>query len=373
MAEETPEEAKKSRRDRLLRGLLIVIAIILLAAALRAVRVVAMPLVFAFFVAILLNPLKHGMERRLPDKLKWLSLVAVMSLLVLVLAAGVGAIWMALSRVMQKAPDYAERLQDRWQQLEEWSEQHNIGLREEFLSGDGVMDRSLEILARVMEGGGALLAGLALVFFLVLLMLIEANTWYAKVRNLLQDYERSDLLEVLEVTGSKVRQYLSVLTLMSFAAAFFHTLWLWGMGLEFFLLWGLMAFVLNFIPSIGATLAVIAPSVFALLEFGPAWALLTIAGMTVIEQVIGNFLQPRMQGRRLQLSPVVVMVSMLFWGWLWGIGGALLAVPITITLLVVFAHLEPLRPVAQLMSGTASLDRLLAKTHNDESYKPPKK
>ena len=111
---------------------------------------------------------------------------------------------------------------------------------------------------------------------------------------------------------------------------------------------------LNYIPYIGSTIAVFAAAVIALLQFGLGYALVAISGLVVIQQLLGNVVDPRLAGRSLEISPIVVLVSIVFWGWVWGLVGTLIGVLLTATLVIVFEHIPALRPVAVLLSRRAS-------------------
>jgi AI-2 transport protein TqsA len=130
--------------------------------------------------------------------------------------------------------------------------------------------------------------------------------------------------------------------------------------------WGFLHFLLNFVPNIGSIIAGGAATLFALSQLGLVWGLVVGAGLLVIEQTIGNFLDPKLQGRALEISPLVVLVAVVFWTWAWGPAGALLAMPLTVTLLVTCAHVPALRPVALLLSRTTDEQRLIERTHGDE-------
>ena len=124
----------------------------------------------------------------------------------------------------------------------------------------------------------------------------------------------------------------------------------WGFGVDFPFIWGTLTVLLNFIPNIGSMIAVMPPVLLALVQFdGLARPVTLLAALTTIQVTIGNFLDPRWLGRSLSLSPLVVFVMMVFWGWVWGIVGIFLAVPLTILMKIAFEHIVPLRPLAVLM------------------------
>ena len=116
------------------------------------------------------------------------------------------------------------------------------------------------------------------------------------------------------------------------------SLWLLLMGVEFPILWGLLAFVLNFIPNFGSLLAALPPALLALVRSGPAAMLAVLLGFAVMNLVLGSILEPRIMGRRLGLSPLAILLSLIFWGWVWGAAGLLLAIPLTMVVKIALEH-----------------------------------
>jgi AI-2 transport protein TqsA len=108
--------------------------------------------------------------------------------------------------------------------------------------------------------------------------------------------------------------------------------WVAVLGIEFALLWGLTAFLLNYIPNIGSLVAAFPPALLALIGYGPLWAVIVLAGYALINLALGSLLEPYAMGRRVGLSPLVVLLSVIAWGWMWGIAGMLLSVPITMSI-----------------------------------------
>jgi predicted PurR-regulated permease PerM len=131
------------------------------------------------------------------------------------------------------------------------------------------------------------------------------------------------------------------------------------MGLDLAVLWGLLAGILNFIPTIGSIVSVIPPALFALLQFGVGWqAPAVLVGIGLIQIVLGAYVDPKLQGRYLELSAFVVLVSITFWGWAWGLAGAFIAVPLTAALVVALGEFEETEWVARLLTrDTPPADR----------------
>ncbi len=155
-----------------------------------------------------------------------------------------------------------------------------------------------------------------------------------------------------------------VRTILGAITGTLYGLWTWAFGLEFAIVWGLLGFLLNYVPTLGSIVAGTLPVLFAFFTKDIGTALIIAAGLLVIEQVMGNFVDPRLQGKQLSLSPLVVLFSLLVWGWIWGIPGALLAVPLTVLITIVFAHAAGLRKIALVLSDETDMAGL------DEHTKP---
>lgn len=345
-----PEErARPERQRKVLIGLLAVIAIVLAAAALQATYVVTMPIVFAFFLTLLMHPVQVWLEDRLPAGLRWLGLVLTMALIVAIVALIGGGLWLSIVLVAEEAPRYADRLQEMWGDATGWLEQQGLPVPEP--GEDGMFAAAAQYLAAAVLSVWMVVGYMVLIFFFVLLMLIEASAWRRKTRAALTNQRTAVVLDTVDSIATKVRHFLLVKTVTSAASAIFAGVWLWLMGVDFALVWAMLTFLLNYIPNVGSVIAVIPPALVALVQFGPWWALFIVASLAVGEQFLGNYLDPKLQGRTLHISPLVVLISVVFWGWLWGAVGALLAVPITATIIIVCEHVPALRPVVVMLGG----------------------
>jgi predicted PurR-regulated permease PerM len=149
-----------------------------------------------------------------------------------------------------------------------------------------------------------------------------------------------------------LREYVSITTWINLLVGVVNTVFLLLLGVDYALLWGLLSFLMGYIPNVGFWIALIPPFLLALLEFGAARALLVLVGYVVINGGVQNFLQPRMMGAGLNLSPFIVVLSLFFWGWVLGPMGALLAVPLTMIVKEVFLEAyDDTRGLAELMSA----------------------
>jgi AI-2 transport protein TqsA len=148
-----------------------------------------------------------------------------------------------------------------------------------------------------------------------------------------------------------IQRYLGIKTVISLITGFLAGLLCWAAGLDFFILWGIVAFALNFIPVIGSLIAGVPPMILALLVAGIPNALLVAGGYLLINNFLGNFIEPILVGRRFGISTLVVVISVLFWGWVWGPLGMLLAVPLTMVIKVILDGSEELRWIGVAISS----------------------
>lgn len=325
--------------------LLAVVATVLVLAFLDWAQVALMPLAFAVFLVILLWPLQVRLERRLPRKLAYLISVLV---LLAVLAGFASALVWSGQKVVEGAPRYAERLQEMASAARDWAASRGLPLPADEVSADATQGLARRALVAVSSS----LSAIVLILAFTILALLEGHSFRAKAQSAFrhQRHARS----VAEAAGRIVvrfQQYLWARTVVAIVQGVSAWLVALVLGLDLALLWGLIAFLLNYIPSLGSILAVIPPSLFALVQFG-GWQrpLLVLVAMSLLQIVLGNFVDPKIEGRFLALSPVVVLFSIVFWGWMWGVAGALLGVPIMVALVIVLDDHPPTRWIAALLA-----------------------
>ena len=150
----------------------------------------------------------------------------------------------------------------------------------------------------------------------------------------------------------QLQSYIIIKTITSLATGIIVTLILWAFGIDFALFWGILTFVLNFIPNIGSLIATIFPIIISFLEYGFGVKTVSLSLLLILNQnLIGSFIEPHYMGRQMDLSPVFVLFSLIFWGWIWGIAGMFLSVPIAATMKILFSNIEPLKPLAVILGS----------------------
>lgn len=369
--------------------LLAAIVLVLAGWALHMAAAVAVPMVTAVFVVLVVAPADSWLRARLPKRLKWLGHVAALLLILAVLAVFVAGISLAAQQVLARFPELSEQVGEAVGSLtgsgsdsgasqgqdapaSDTSERRpDAGAEDggllpqgfQALVGAGstlgreITDYAAGIAGRVLDSTTAVVSAVVLILFLSLLMLVEAPRWRAKLGTLAGD-RRAEWEEVAGVIAAKLRQYLLIRTALGIATAALYAGWLMLFGIDLIVVWALLAVLLNFIPTVGSLIAGVLPVLYALVQVGPGTAALVALGLLVIEQVMGNYVDPMVQGRRVAISPTVILVVLLVWGWIWGLAGAILAVPMTVAAVVIFAHVRPLRPLALLLSDRTDMEEL---------------
>ena len=332
------------RSGRFRDALLAVAAVVLVIGALRVSYPVAMPLLFAGVIVAALWPLKAWLDRRLPAPLGYL--LSVLALIAL-LAGFAAAVYFAVGQVAAVLGGQWTRLETAYLSVADWAAGWGLPLNR-------ALDqrRVVGFVQMLVSGLYGFVTYVGFIGILVMLGLPEVPRLRAKATEELDGRSRAELLDVTLEISRRVRSYLGTTLATSALTGVASALWSFATGLELALVWGLLNFLLNFIPVIGNIVGVIPPVLYAFLQFdGWTMPLVVLGGFAALQLVISNFIYPWLQGRGLSLSPLAVVVSMTFWTWLWGIAGALIAVPVTAALVIVCGQFDRSRWFARLLSA----------------------
>lgn len=369
-------------------ALQIVAVVILVGWALHATASVSALIAAAVFIAIVMAPLDRRVRERMSGRWSWLGHLVVFLVLLAVFLGFAGALYFAAQRVVTAFPQQAglgQVLPDGLLPGLGGQETAGAGAASSgapaaaptaaptaastgeggsgkggLLSGFGAVGGELaarlsDVIGRAVATGlrftAAAVAGVVLMIFLALILLVDAPHWRQRVERVLGEGRGEAWARTTAVIGRQLRRYLLVRAAIGVATAVLYMLWLWLLGVELVLVWGLLAFLLNFIPNLGSVLSGLLPTLYVFLTRDLGTAILIGLGLTAIEQAMGNFVDPRVQGRELPVSSTVILVGLLVFAWIWGVPGALLATPVLIAAVMVFARVEPLRPVALLLSN----------------------
>ncbi len=344
------EPNSRSRGSRVLFDLACVVVVIF---GLRAASGILVPVALAFILTVLSLPLLTRLRAgAVPG---WLAVfvtllvnVAVLVLLLLLVSHSANEVRLAL-------PRYFLQLQQLVLSAEEWLLARQFPVTDGGLIGFLNPEHVVGIVTATLRGITWTVSNGFLVILLMTFMLIEAASLPVKLRAALGDDE-ADLDRFAKV-NSEVQKYLVIKTVVSMITGLLVGVWLWFLGVDFPLFWGLMAFLFNYVPSIGSILASIPPILLALVQHGIATALLVALGYLIVNVALGNVIEPNLMGRRLGLSTLVVILSLVFWGWVWGPVGMLLALPMTMVVKIMLENTADLRWLAILLGPAPSRER----------------
>lgn len=338
-----------SAKMRLPVVLLAIVATVVMVAALRAVRPVAMPLAFAVLLAILVNPLRTWLNKRLP---RWVSLPILLATIIFVLGILGSALWLSAEQLEPQLPDYAERLQQLWQTLSTQLESWGIPVEASSLQNSSAWQ---SVLSQTIVSGRAILGNVSLfilVISLLALLLLEVDEYRDRTQAAFSSSTSAGIIAAFANMSQKLRRYFVVMTFTSLLTGGLTLIWCWIVGVDLVMVWALVAFVLNFVPTLGSIIAAILPATVALLLQGPAKGLAVLIGLAVIQVILGNFVDPKLQGKYLELSPLVALLSVVFWGWVWGIPGAFLGVPMTTAIVLLTDEFRTTKPIAIMLGAS---------------------
>jgi len=314
---------------------------------------ILVPLVIAIFLSRIFSPLNAALRRRrVPAAL---SILLVLVLVSIAIAIFFWVMYTSAQSFKDALPQYQARLKAMLDGITGWlaASFPRVAAQVQHYQWEKVVEVSS------LTGFLAGTVGSVLLFledsFLVLLFLVfllsGSEAFPAKLRRAFAAENAERLGAVMRNIESQVRRYLLTKTVVNLVTGGLVAILFALFGVDFPLLWGLVTFLAHYIPSIGAVVSVALPTIFLFLQLTPGTASLIAALSAGLQFFIGNVAEPRVMGESLDLSPLLVLLALIFWGWLWGPWGMVLAVPMTSTLKIVCENVEPLRPLATLMSG----------------------
>ncbi len=329
---------------RIRARLLAVIAVIIGIWALKVSAVATLPLAFAVFLIALFWPQQRFLTRYMRPGVA--VLITLLSFLA-VTALFVGALWYSGELVAEEASRYQEdfqRLFARWQQ---WAS--GFGLAP--LTSQGGSGQALgDALQRTASNVASFSLGFVLIVGFFVLGLLEVPSFKDKLEDILSKREEEQWLEPFHRIAKEFQRYIVVRTGIGLATGIEVGMFAWIVGLDFAFIWGFSTFLLNYIPTLGSVIAVIPPVLFAFVQFdGLVMPMVVLGGVGLIQIVMGQYVDPLLQGRYLSISPLVVLFAVVFWGWIWGVAGAFIGIPIMVAVIIASRAYPRTRWIAVLL------------------------
>ncbi|MCB0712079.1 MAG: AI-2E family transporter [Ignavibacteriae bacterium] len=343
------------KESKVIIALLGIIATFVVGVVLDILESILLPLVVATFLSYLFKPMVLWLKKR--------QIPTVISLLIVfVTIAGVlfgvsFVVYSSIDSFVAEAPKYQDRVNGLVAEVDATirSLATSYGLPVSEFDWWSVFDVSsiTSVLSSSLGTTVTFLGNVILVMLYMFFILASSGHMAAKLRMGFRREHSEKIATIIERIDTQVRQYILTKTVVSLITGVLTTLVLWIFGVDFALFWGFLAFLLNYIPNVGSLLAEVFPVLLAFLQFDsivtPLIILIILVGM---QTVMGNVVEPKMMAFSLNLSPLVILVALIFWGWLWGIVGMIIAVPMTAILKIIFENIDQLKPLARLMGGS---------------------
>ncbi|MCH1930696.1 AI-2E family transporter [Shewanella sp. A25] len=344
------------------RGFAVMAFVVIILAGIKAASPIVVPFVLSSFIAMICNPAIGVMTKyRVPKALAVLLLMGFIVLMGLWVASLVGS---SINEFTKQLPLYRAQLVEQFSWIIQKLQTFNIKISKEQVLAYFDPGMALSMTTNMLSGMGSVMANLFLIILTVVFMLFEASSLPKKLHFALDDPDMR--LKQIDRFLQSVNQYMVIKTLVSLGTGLVVGIGLSLIGVDFALLWAVIAFLFNYIPNIGSIIAAIPALLLAFIQLGPAAAGGTGLLYIATNMVMGNVVEPKFMGRGLGLSTLVVFLSLIFWGWLMGSVGMLLSVPLTMVVKIALESSQGGKWIAILISDVVD-DKYLAKADSTES------
>lgn len=340
-------ENKFNNKFKLKDILVTLAAFVIIISGIKAAESILVPILLSAFIAIICSPPYLWMQKKGLPKLLAIVLIILIFLVVIFLFALL--IGTSIADFTSKLPQYQLKLERQTQIIITWLIEEKI-LEPDFRLTSAINPGSiLSIIGDTLNQLSGLFTTGFLVAFIVVFMLLELSSIPLKLKKMFDNSENK--LRRSEVVYHNINKYIGIKTIISLITGILVYLLLLFIGVDYPLLWGILAFAFNYIPNIGSIIAAIPPILLAIIQFGFIEALWVLIGYLVINTIMGNIIEPKFMGQGLGLSTLVVFLSLIFWGWLLGPVGMLLSIPLTMTIKIVLDSSEETKWLAILLGS----------------------
>jgi len=339
---------------------------VIVVAGMRAAEPILVPMLIAGFLAIIsTSPVFWLREKGIPAP------AAVFFVILGVLSLGFGFILIigtSLEDFSDAIPRYQTRLTQKMDPLLQWIQGMGFQLNKDLLLKSIDPGASMRLVGRLLSGIGGILANSFLIILTVIFILLEASSFQQKILAA-SGNPKGTFAQFNKITDA-VNNYLAIKTIVSLGTGIIVATWVAILGIDFPVIWGLLAFLLNFIPNLGSIIAAVPPVLLGYIQFGIGRALMVGVGFGVVNVLFGNVVEPKLMGRKLGLSTLVVFLSLVFWGWVWGPVGMLLSVPMTMVVKIALESSPSTHWISILLDSERALSLSKTKTSKDPSSSP---
>ena len=333
---------------------LLILSAVALGAVLYVLHSILIPLVLAGFLSIIFKPLV-GVVRRLGAP-TWVGLLLVLLMTSAAIYSTSVIVSWGVQSAVEKAPEYSERVVRMIGRAEDLVAQYGgridanlLDRLEQVISAE----RAVGLAGSWVGSALTVLTDGTLVLLFLIFMVLGGDLFARKLQVAFRDVTAVNAVRIYDTLNMKVLRYLRLKTLINLFTGLVVYGVLEAFGVDFAPVMGLLAFLFNYIPNIGSFIMTVLPGAIAAVQFeNVGFALIIVGVLIVVQNLIGNIIEPKIMGTSLDISPVVVLFSLVFWGWMWGIVGMILSVPIMAVVKTLMEQFPTTKPLAILMGAT---------------------
>jgi len=334
--------------NRVTTASLLIVVVFIIGVVLKLARPVLFPFFLAIFLSFTLYPVLDFLTRfKIPRSVAIIFIFLVTFFIIYLLG---DLLYSSGKTFAAEFPKYGQKINDIFAAI---SERLNMSSRpvESFDLFEQLNNKIGNLILSTLGPFFSFISNLFLILIFLVFILAGRGETEAKVFRSFKREQAETFIQIKNNIDSQVQRYLGIKTVISFITGLLATIVLLFFGVDFAILFGFLTFILNYIPNIGSIFATALPLIIALFQFDtlwPAFWILIILG--TVQMTLGNFIEPKVMGHGLGLSPLVVLFSLFFWGWLWGLPGMILAVPIAAIIKIVTSNIPSLKFISVLIS-----------------------
>ena len=338
---------EKINPAKALQFAIILASFVIIVAGMKAAASIIIPFLLAAFISIVASPPFYWLQKKkIPKVAALLIVILIFIFFIFIIVLMIGT---SINDFTTRIPFYESKLENQVDAVITWLNEkgfteEKIELKEMFNPASILM-----LVGNALNEISGIFANGFLILLTVVFMLLEVSSLPVKLKKAFKDPDQS--INRVQSIYNNINKYIAIKTWISLATGSLAAILCFIIGVDYPILWGMLAFVLNYIPTIGSLIALIPPVLLTIVQIGPLEALIVLVGFVFINTIMGNILEPRMMGRGLGLSTLVVFLSLIFWGWVLGPVGMLLSVPLTISIQIIFESSEETKWIAVLLGS----------------------
>ena len=348
------DEQENSSYTKKIFYLILFLAVVLAGFLLHTMASVIIPVVLSFILSLVLLPIikKVNLKTGIP----WVISSLIIVILFFIALLGITSLLLgSLSGIIAEYPKYESRFMSIYQLIAKnlnFEIDDTKSLFQNLWTSLKVREYTQKTAVMLSSGVISFSKSLFLISIMTAFILIEMRLTKRKLHYAFKE-KREKVSRIAHQIVNQTVRYISIKFFVSLATGIISFLCTWLIGLDFPIVWGFLAFIMNFIPIFGSVISVGATTLFSLIQFYPNWGktLFILLFLTAVNMTLGNIIEPRIEGKNLGISPVAILVSLSIWGYIWGFTGMLLAVPLTVIIKIICENLDYMKSIAIILGG----------------------